>query len=62
MNTLELTKKLFEMAENQTKYEMNWCTSIINAIICQYMTKSEYMEEDAINTMQGFIDGGVLVW
>lgn len=62
MNSLELTKKLFEMAENQTKYEMNWCTAIINAIINQYMVKADYMEEDAINTMQGFIDGGVLVW
>lgn len=62
MNTLELTKKLFEMAENQTKYEMNWCTSIINAIICQYMTKSEYMEEHAIATFKGFLESGVLVW
>ena len=62
MNTLELTKKLFEMAENQTKYEINWCIGIINAIINNYMVTADYMEEDAINTMQGFLESGVLVW
>lgn len=62
MNTLQLTKKLYEMAENQTKYALNWCIAIINAIICQYMTKAEYMEEDAIKTMQGFLESGILTW
>ena len=62
MNSLELTKKLFEMASSQTVYAMNYCTAIINAIICQYMTKVEYMEENAIATFKGFLESGVLVW
>lgn len=62
MNSIELTKALFEMAYNQTKYEMNWCTAIINAIICQYMTKADYCEENAIETFKGFLESGVLTW
>lgn len=62
MNTIELTHHLFEMACNQTKYAMNWCTGVINAIIVQYLTKPHYYEEQAIATFQGFLDNGVLVW
>lgn len=62
MNSIELTKELFKMAKNQNKWEMNWCTAIINAIICQYITKAEYMEEHAIATFKGFLESGVLSW
>lgn len=62
MNTLELTQYLYELAQNQSKYAMNYCTAIINAIIVQYITKTEYMEENAIATFRGFLDKGVLTW
>jgi len=62
MNTLELTQKLFKMAESQATYAMNYCTSIINAIIVQYLTKAEYMEENTIATFKGFLESGVLIW
>lgn len=62
MNSVQLTKVLFQMAEKQNKWEMNWCTAIINAIICQYMTKAEYMEEHAIATFKGFLENGILEW
>ena len=60
MNTLELTQKLFEMASSQSKYAMNWCTGIINAIIVQYLTSTGYYEEHAIATFQKFLITGVL--
>lgn len=62
MNTLELTQKLFEMASAQSKWAINYCTAIINAIIVQYLTKSEYMEENAIATFKRFLEGGILEW
>ena len=62
MNTLELTHELFKMASAQTKWAMNYCTAIINAIIVQYMTKAEYMEENAIATFKGFLENGTLNW
>ena len=62
MNSVELTKELFRMAAEQTKYEMNWYTAIINAIMCQYATKSNYYEENAIATFKRFLESGVLTW
>lgn len=62
MNTLELTQKLFDMARNQQKYKMNWCIGIINAIIVQYLTMSNFYEENAIKTFSDFLKTGVLNW
>lgn len=62
MNSIELTHELFKMASTQTKWAMNYCTAIINAIICQYITKAEYMEENAIATFKGFLESGILNW
>lgn len=62
MNTPELTKKLFEMANNQSEWAMNYCIAIINAIIVQYLTSPRYMEENAIATFEGFLKKGILNW
>lgn len=62
MNSVELTKKLFEMARNQEKYAFNWCVGIINAIINNYMVTADYMEEDAINTFSNFLNSGILTF
>lgn len=62
MNSVELTKELFRMAENETKHDFITYASIINAIIVHYLTQKGYYEEDAIKTFQGFLENDTLVW
>ena len=62
MNSIELKKKLQEMASENNTYSKEVYNGIIDTIMNRYMTIADYLEEKAIATMQGFINGGILVW
>lgn len=71
MNSVELKNYLLKMMMNHfANGEINGIRNVhscfwygvIEAIMNQYMNRADYMEENAIATMQGFIDHGVLNW
>lgn len=62
MNSIELKKKLQEMASENNAYNKEVYNGIIDAIMNRYMTIVDYMEEKAIATFKGFLKKGVLVW
>lgn len=70
MNSVELKSHLLKMMEDYFSNPFNkilnvhacFWMAIIDAIMAQYMSRTDYMEEDAIATMQGFINHGVINW
>lgn len=70
MNSVELKGKLLEMfldyISNKENKIMDVYTcfymAVIDEIMRQYMTRRDYMEEDALKTMEIFLKKGILSW
>ena len=70
MNSVELKNHLLDMmikaleSPNFKLQNIHSCfyMAVIDCIIRQYMTISDYMEENAIETFKGFLESGVIVW
>lgn len=61
MNSVELKNFLSGMIKKHFPNN-EYTHGIIEAIMNQYMYRADYREENAIATMQGFIEHGVLNW
>lgn len=62
-NTLELRDRLYNIAASiPHSYPFAAITGIINAVIGQYLTKTGYYPENAIESFAGFLRTGILVW
>ncbi len=65
MNSLEIKEKMNEMAANSAalmKYGHDAINAIIDVIMAQYMTKTDYYEENAFQSFRGFLENGVLAF
>ena len=70
MNSVKLKQYLVNMYDNAMKSENIafanvlpvYHMAIIDCIIKQYMTVSDYYENDAIKTYSHFLESGVLTW
>lgn len=62
MNTIQLKNTLESMAAKHGIYANAIYDGIITAIINHYMKTSGYYEEDAIKTMNGFLQKSILVF
>ena len=62
MNTRELKNELLKITSGYEKYTADIMNDIINIIIIHYNNTINYYETDAINTLNGFINNGCLIW
>ena len=60
LNSIELKKELLKIAATSKKYNMTVCNSIIDAIMNVYYNSKNYFSSDAINSLNGFINNGIL--
>lgn len=62
MNSIELKKKLQEMASENNTYNKEVYNGIIDAIMAYYMQIADFYENNAITVFKNFLESGVLSW
>lgn len=60
LNSVELKKELLNIASESKKYSIAIYNGIIDAIMNYYFNNSNYYSDNAINSLNGFINNGIL--